>query len=269
MKALLYGIVQKVINFLRSEMATTASIGPQAAMLTLATLFAMVPMVSGILWLIGQLPTIQVQLLEQFEILLSYLVPEQAIAWRSRAGEWVQDVGSLQWFSVLMLFGSLLFLVNRVDHALHWVFQIDHRRGKRRWLHYLWVMPVLMAVLVVSMTLVVMLQILMGTGLSTLFPGINLTSIPALWLLLAAVYQLSSRGTVPWRQTLFVSFLVALSFLLLKSIFAWLYLTLPNWSVVFGVFSAIPLFLLWCQMAWSLFLYGALALSWLSRYASE
>ena len=269
MKAILYGIVEKVINFLRSELVTTSYIGPHAAMLTLATLFALVPMVSGILWLVGQMPNIQSQLLEQFDVLLSYLVPDQAIVWRSRAGAWVQDVGDMQWFSVLMLFASLLFLVNRVDHALHWVFQVETRRGKRRWLHYLWVMPVLMAVLIVSMTLVLLLQIVMGTGLSALFPGVNVSSVPAMWLLLVAVYQLSSRGTAMVRHTMVVSLIVTLSFHGLKSIFAWLYLTLPNWSVVFGVFSAIPLFLLWCQMAWSLFLYGALGLKWASRYGSE
>jgi membrane protein len=267
MNRLLYGIPEKVINFLRSEVVTSAHIGQQAAVLTLTTLFALVPMVSGGLWLISHVPAYQDQLFDQSEVLLAYLVPEQAIVWQSRADLWIEDIAQLQSFSVLLLFGSLMFLVNRVDHALHWVFQVDRRRGKRRWLHYLWVMPVLMAVLIISMTLVVVLQIVLGTGLLAVLPGLNITSVPVMWFLLASVYHLSSRGSIEIKQTIWVALLVTFAFYILKSGFAWLYLNLPNWSIVFGVFSAVPLFLLWCQMAWSIFLYGALLLRWIGRPA--
>jgi membrane protein len=268
MVGLLYGMPKRLSNFLRSEAVITTHIGQHAAVLTLATLFTLVPLVSGLVWLISQVPGYQSQLYDQFEVLLSYLVPDQAIVWRTRLDIWSGDAVSLQPFSLLMLFASLLFLVNRVDNALFWVFKFDRERRKRRWFYYLWVMPGLMAILVVSMTLLVLLQILLGTGLGLVFGtlsfGVNLSSIPALWLLLFAVYRWSSRNRVSNRHNLLVSCAVTLAFYLLKMGFAWLYLTLPNWSLVYGVFSAIPLFLLWCQMAWSLLLYGALCLRWLS-----
>lgn len=266
---LLYEIVEKVRNFIRSEVVTSAHIGQQASVLTLTTLFALVPLMSGILWVVAHLPAYQSTVLEQFDTLLSYLIPEQAISWRNRADLWVEDIRGIQSVSAVLLFASLLFLVNQVDRALHFVFQVEKRRGKRRWLHYLWVMPALMTVLIVTMTLVVLLQILLGTGLLALLPAVNLTSIPVMWLLLAAVYQLASRGSVPLARTIVVAFFVTLGFYILKSVFAWLYLTLPNWSIVFGIFSAVPLFLLWCQMAWSMFLYGALILRWISLPAKK
>lgn len=261
----LYGIPKKVSNFLHSEVFTGAHIGQHASVLTLATLFALVPMVSGLVWLIGQVPSYQTQLFEQFDLFLSYLVPDQAIVWRSRMSEWTSDVSSLQSFSLIMLFVSILFLVNQVDKSLHHVFHFGRKRGGKRWLHYLWVMPVLMAIIVLSMTLVVLLQILLGTGLAALLPGVSLSSIPAMCLLLFAMYRLSSRNSVSNTANIMVSIGVTAAFYLLKMSFAWLYLNLPNWSIVFGVFSAIPLFLLWCQMAWSLLLYGALLLRWLSQ----
>jgi membrane protein len=214
------------------------------------------------------MPGMQGQLLEPSDDLLSDLVREQALVWRTRTDLWLEDIAQLKSISVLCLFVSLMFLVNRVDHALHWVLQVDRRRGKRRWLHYLWVMPALLVVLIVSMTLIVVLQILLGTGLLALLPGVNLTSIPVMWLLFCSVYQLSSRGTVSLKNSILVSVLVTVSFIILKTIFAWLYLSLPNWSIVFGVFSAVPLFLLWCQMAWCIFLYGGLILRWLSYKVS-
>ena len=128
-------------------------------------------------------------------------------------------------------------------------------------------MPLFMAIILLSLTLVVLLQIVLGTGLAVLLPGLNVTILPVMWLLLYGLYRLSSRNSVSHRANLLVSALVTAAFYVLKMGFAWLYVTLPTWSIVFGVFSAVPLFLLWCQMAWSLLLYGAVLLRWLQPTA--
>ncbi|MEJ2042529.1 MAG: YihY/virulence factor BrkB family protein [Reinekea sp.] len=264
MKATLYGITGKVSNFLKSETVTSGHIGQMASLLTLTTLFTLVPIASGTALFLAQIPSIQTQLSEQFELMMSSLVPEQALVWRTRAQDWVQDAGQLQPISIVMLLVSLFFLVNQVDRALHTVFQVEKGRSRRRWLHYLWVMPSLLVVVSMVMTLFILLQIFLGTGLLHLLPGLNNVSIPVLWLLLVIVYQLASRGHIKLGRNLIVSLGVTLAFYALKGIFAWLYISLPNWSLVYGIFSALPLFLLWCQMAWSVFLYGALVLRWLS-----
>ncbi len=222
-------------------------------------------MMSGLAWIVGKMPAYQSQLLEQLDVFLGYMVPDQAVIWRSKIEQWSQEIGSLQPISIMMLFGSLLFLINRVDFALHQVFGVDKNRGKRRWLHYLWIMPALTAALLVGLILMVLLQIDLGFGLAFVLPGLNLTMGPLMFGLLASLYWLSSRNSISLKINLWVSFAVVIAFYLLKMGFAWLYVSLPNWSIVFGVFSALPLFLLWCQIAWSLLLYGALILRWLSE----
>ena len=126
-------------------------------------------------------------------------------------------------------------------------------------------MPALMSGVSLMVIIFMLLQIALGTGLLIFIPNANLTSIPIMWLLLWLSYQLASRGSVSKKANIAVAFLVTAAFYILKILFAWLYITLPNWSLVYGMFSAIPLFLLWCQTAWSLFLYGALLLKWLSH----
>lgn len=261
---------KRLFTFLQAELPTLNQIGQRASVLTLTTLFALVPMVSGIFWFISLLPGFQDQVLLQFEQLLSYLVPEQAIAWRTRFAVWSEDVQNLKMVSVLMFFASIVFLVNRIDSALYSIFRIDQQqtRGRIRWLHYLWVMPALMSGVSLLIIIVMLLQIALGTGLLLLIPNANLTSIPIMWLLLAFSYQLASRGTVSKKANAAVAFFVTAAFYILKILFAWLYVTLPNWSLIYGMFSAIPLFLLWCQTAWSLFLYGALVLKWWSHHLS-
>lgn len=265
MRTVLYGIKNKVGNFLESERGSFSLVGLHAAMLTITTLFALVPLMTGVFWLIGQVPEYQTQLYEYLNLILSYMVPDQALVWRSRMNEWAVDIANLQVFSLALFFASIFLLVNKIDQALHAIFQVGFRRGNKRWLHYVWVMPALMAGVVVSMAFVVLLQIVLGTGLASILPGLSLSTVPTMCLLLFVLYRLSSRNTVSNRANLFVSLAVTTAFYVLKTSFGWLYLNLPNWSVVFGFFSAIPLFLLWCQMAWSLLLYGALVLRWLSR----
>ena len=265
MKATLYGIHEKVSNFLSSETVSSAHIGQMASLLTLTTLFTLVPIASGTTWLLAQIPAIKDQLAAQFELVLSFMVPDQALVWRNRAEGWVQDASHLQPLSVVMLIASVLFLANQVDRSLYTVFLLTERRRRRRWLHYLWVMPSLLLVTSLGMTLFILLQIVLGTGLLHFMPNVSSFSVPVLWLLLVSVYQLASRGRISLRRNCFVSLAVTAAFFALKNIFAWLYLVLPNWSLVYGIFSALPLFLLWCQMAWSVFLYGALILRWLSQ----
>jgi membrane protein len=262
--SLLYEIQKQVRNFLKSELDTIQMIGQRASVLTLTTLFALVPIVSGIGLLLTQVPSYQVQISGMLEELLSYLIPNQAIVWRNYISTWSNDVENLKTISALMFFSSILFLVNRIDSSLYAVFQVEKHRGSLRWLHYLWVMPAIIGALTLLMTFIVLLQIALGTGLLKLFPGIHFTSIPIMWLLLLAMYQLASRGSVSFKVNVLVSIVVTAAFYLLKVMFAWLYTSLPNWSLVYGMFSAIPLFLLWCQTAWSLLLYGALLIRWLS-----
>lgn len=261
----MYEFAQKIRAFLRSEIVTGAHIGQLSALLTLTTLFTLVPLVTAVSWGLASLPAYQEVLFAEFEAWLTYLVPTEASIWRSKASELTADVANLQWLSISMLFLSLLVLVNQVDRSLHWVFQVSQRRTPRRWFVYVWVMPILMVFLVLMMTLLVLFQILLGTGLVRLMPNANLVTVPVTWITLFIIYKFSSRNSISDRMNLGVAFFVTAGFFILKNVFAWLYVTLPNWSIVFGVFSAIPLFLLWCQAAWSMVLYGALILRWLSR----
>ncbi|MDN3649741.1 YihY family inner membrane protein [Reinekea marina] len=263
------GIGRSIQVFLNSNIVAKSHIGQHSAVLTLATLFALVPIAFTTVWLISQLPVYQSQIAELLEQFLSQLVPEQAISWRERLEFWQADSTDLPLSSFILLIASVLFLVNRVDHSLHEVFALETRRGKRRWLHYVWVMPALMSLLVASMTAIVVFQIILGTGLGRLLPSISIGAEVAQLLVLFFVYRLASRRSIAARWVFLAALLATLGFMILKAAFSWFYTNIPNWSLVFGVFYAIPLFLLWCQAAWATLLYGALFARWISKAAQK
>ena len=80
------------------------------------------------------------------------------------------------------------------------------------------------------------------------------TSVGALTLL----YRLLPSAPVRWREAFVGALLTALLVECLRSLLGWYVTRLPTYTVVYGTFSALPLFLLWLYLGWLALLAGAL-----------
>ena len=81
-----------------------------------------------------------------------------------------------------------------------------------------------------------------------------ITTIGGLMLL----YRLLPSATVRWREALAGALLAAMIFELLRNLLGWYVARLPTYTVVYGTFSALPVFLLWLSLGWMALLAGAL-----------
>jgi membrane protein len=81
-----------------------------------------------------------------------------------------------------------------------------------------------------------------------------ITTVGGLMLL----YRLLPSATVRWREALAGALLAAMIFELLRSLLGWYVARLPTYTVVYGTFSALPVFLLWLSLGWMALLAGAL-----------
>ncbi len=75
---------------------------------------------------------------------------------------------------------------------------------------------------------------------------------------LMLLYRLLPSATVRWREALAGALLAAVLVDLLRSLLGWYVTRLPTYTVVYGTFSALPVFLLWLSLAWMALLAGAL-----------
>ena len=84
----------------------------------------------------------------------------------------------------------------------------------------------------------------------------------ASWLLsvlaFGALYRYVPNTEVRWRDALSGGLLAALGFALAGRAFAWYIDSVPTYTVVYGAFAALPLFLLWLDWSWMVVLLGAL-----------
>src|SRR5690606_22505506 len=81
-----------------------------------------------------------------------------------------------------------------------------------------------------------------------------ITTVGGLMLL----YRLLPSATVRWREAFAGALLTALLVESLRSLLGWYVTRLPTYTVVFGTFSALPVFLLWLFLGWLALLAGAL-----------
>jgi YihY family inner membrane protein len=90
------------------------------------------------------------------------------------------------------------------------------------------------------------------------------TSVAGLTLL----YRLLPSASVRWRNALFGAALAACLFEFLRTALGLYVTNLPTYTIVYGTFAALPLFLLWLFLGWMSVLLGALLAANLRFWAS-
>ncbi len=100
----------------------------------------------------------------------------------------------------------------------------------------------------------------MPAGLRLLFDSIQFFMLAAG---MAALYRYVPNTPVKWRDAWAGGLFVAVSMELAKKLLA-LYLSkVPTYSVIYGAFATLPIFLLWIYVAWLIVLFGAVVAAYL------
>ncbi len=88
-----------------------------------------------------------------------------------------------------------------------------------------------------------------------LFPLVVMTGIFAL-----VYYVVPNRAVRPWHA-LAGGLLATTGFSLMQRLFSAYVASFPTYAVIYGAFSAVPIFLVWLHMSWSVVLVGALVVA--------
>lgn len=72
------------------------------------------------------------------------------------------------------------------------------------------------------------------------------------------IYAIVPNCRVPWRAALVSGVIAALIFELAKRGFGFFISNFPSYQLIYGAFAAVPLFLVWIYICWSIILLGAM-----------
>jgi membrane protein len=232
-----------------------------AGALTFTTLLALVPLIAVVLALATPFPAFERAMDALGRFASARLLPEGSALVTTQIGAFAEKAGQLTSWGLGFLAVTTLMLMLTVDEAFNRIFRVQRRRHMvRRLLVYMAVLtlgPALIgASLYLTSTLVVNslgfldLDEYRRSVMSLLAFAFTCTALTLVYLV------------VPYRQVALrhaaVGGLVAgVLFEVAKRGFGLYVAKLPTYTLVYGAFAIIPLFLLWLYVSWAVVLFGA------------
>lgn len=235
-----------------------------AAALSFATLLGLVPMLAVAAVLIEHLP-FGIKLgaaLEKF--LLATLLPEKAGEVIARyLSQFAQRAERVTWIGLGALAVTALMQMLTIEHAFNAIWKV---KASRPWFMRL------------AMHLIALLAgpLVFGAALAgiTYLAGISFgyfdeprwvraafaQAVPVVFLalLFALLYWAVPNRPVSRSHAGIAGVLAALAFVGMQRLFALYIVKFPTYTVIYGAFAAVPIFLLWLHLSWSIILLGAL-----------
>jgi membrane protein len=235
-----------------------------AAALSFTTLVALVPLASVALTIVAHFPIFDlwVGALEKF--LLRHMLPGSASAIvHTYILGFADRASRLRGVSLAVIAGTGILLFAMVEREINVIFGVSRKRPLMRrvpiYLLGLTAGPVLVGASIWLSTWIMAQSraiIPRGTTLGHWIVAplpIVLTAVA-----LALIYKLVPFKTVRWAPAIIGGVLASVAFELMKHGFAWYLTHVPTYELIYGALAALPVFLVWLHLCWTIVLAGAL-----------
>lgn len=246
-----------------------------AAGLSFATLLGLVPLLAVGAAVLTWFPLGDALAAALEKFLLANLLPEKAGDIVARyLGRFAQKAGKLTWEVAAGLAVTALIQMLAVESAINAIWKSGTPRPLLRRVarHLLAVLagPLLFGGMLALTTLAASASFgLLGEtawARAHFFPALSFAFLAGLF---AGLYRAVPNAAVPWRHAVTGGVLAALGLAMLQRLFSEYVIGFAAYRVVYGAFSALPIFLAWLHLSWSVVLLGALTVSELGTGAPE
>ena len=255
-------VIRKV--YLTIRFFTEKRVMTQASALTYSTLLAIVPILAVVfaiargfgynkyieLWFRDSLDS-QPQVAEVIiGFVNSYLVHTQS--------------GIFLGIGLLFMLYTVLMLVNNIEETFNQIWQVDNARPIIRSLTNYLAMFFLFPIIIIVSTGI---SIFMATieqkvdGIEVLGPAVNLLLDYSPYILLSLLfiwlYVYMPNTKVKLSCAIIPGILAGVAMQLLQLFYIYSQIWVTSYNAIYGSFAALPLFMLWLQMSWTICLFGA------------
>jgi membrane protein len=234
-----------------------------AGSLTFTTLLAIVPLFTVTITLTAKLAFTRDLILQLKAFVLKNFVPEMS----SRVigtymDQFSNNASRLTAIGLCIVIVSAVALLFTIENSFNGIWRT---RRKRAWGHRLrWAVVLLMVgpFLIATSLSISMFFVKLSRTFEATLPWLDdglLRSIP--WITTAIVLYLAYRWIpnrhVPARHAFVGAAIAAILFELMKALFVLYVSKVPTYSLVYGAFASIPIFLVWMFLCWLVVLVGA------------
>ncbi len=167
-----------------------------------------------------------------------------------------------------MLFYTVISIFGKIEDSFNAIWEVRRPRTLvRKFTDYLTMMllaPILfiisssMTVLVASKVKVIVQKIaLLGAFSSVIFFLLNLLPYLSMWILLMMLYLVMPNTRVPVYSGIVGGIVAGTIFQVVQWVYIKFQIGVANYGAIYGSFAALPLFLVWLQLSWTIVLFGA------------
>lgn len=255
---------QWLVGFVRLVVQQYVAKGCQksAASLTYVTLFATVPMMTVTFSMFSLIPAFQNLGSELQALLFQHLLPNSEQDLGNYLQAFSEQARQLTAFGFGFLLVSAYLMLKNIEENFNAIWGVTRgRRGVANFLLYWAVLslgPLLLGIALAMNTYLVSLRLLVGTYDSLGLVEWVLQFAP--WILTWAAFTLLFVAVpnckVRVSHAVVGGAMTTLAFQALKAAFGWI-VSHSSFSLVYGAFAALPLFLLWINLIWMVVLGGA------------
>lgn len=234
-----------------------------AASLTYTTLLALVPIITIALTVLSALPVFT-ELTTQLKVfILSNFVPTSAgkiISVYMR--QFSEQAAHLTALGIALLGVTAFMLMLTIDHAFNVIWRVRRQRSLlHRFLIY-WAALTLGPLLIGASLSLTSYLVSLSLGLVKGVPLIGMITLKMVPIALtivafALLYLIVPSRSVSRRHALIGGVAAGLAFELMKKVFTFYVSHFPTYTLVYGAFAIIPIFLLWIYLSWLVVLSGA------------
>ncbi|MDP3820358.1 MAG: YihY family inner membrane protein [Burkholderiales bacterium] len=238
-------------------------LGLTASSLTFTTLIALVPLLTVMLAVFSAFPmfsSFQDALQKYF---LQSLVPETiakpVLAALTQFASKANRLGSV---GLALLVLTALALMLTIDRTLNGIWRVREPRPIAQRVLVYWASATL-GPLLLGISLSLTSYVLSASrGLVGGVPGgvsllLNTVEFILFAAGLAGLFHYVPNTHVRWRHAIAGGLFAAAAFEIAKRLLGWYLLQVPTYSVVYGAFAAVPIFLIWIYLGWVIVLLGA------------
>ena len=235
-----------------------------ASSLTFTTLLALVPLATIMLTLLSAFPVFS-GLGEQIHaFLLANMLPETAGKVVSGYLEqFTGRAGRLTVVGTAFLAVTAFMMMFTMEHAFNSIWRVSRRRPLAQRILVYWAALTLGPVLIGASLSITSYVVGASLGLTRGAPAagtaiLSLVPFALTWAAFTLLYYVVPNRAVRPRHALAGGLVAAFVFELMKRSFAVFIAQMPTYTLVYGAFAVIPIFLLWIYFSWVVIVIGAL-----------
>jgi len=261
-------IVRQIWDFfyLMSERFVEDSCRSTAAALTYQTLFAVVPLLTVMYTIFNAFEAFGGLSGKVEEFIFTNVVPENVAVVREYLGEFSTSATNLGVPSGILVSVTALLMLLTIERTFNDIWRVkEPRHGFQRFLVYWAILTLGPAVLAISAYILTLPLISDVTEITAFFKFLPFLLGISMFTLL---YTVVPNCTVSFKHAFIGGIFVSITFTLARSLFAF-FMANSNFKLIYGTFAALPLFLLWIYISWTIVLLGAELVKGLGIFRAE